>query len=128
MAVEELSIDLYLDHNTHRRPARDLARYGFDVAVATDVGNRDAADEAHFEWETQHGRVLLTFDAGDFRLLAQRWAEQGRDHAGTILSEAPPRVTYRQLLRRRLAFLDAVSTEEMVNQVRWLDESWSRER
>jgi hypothetical protein len=50
-------------------------------------------------------------------------AEQGRQHAGIILSTAPPRITYGELLRRLLAFLDTVSADEMVNQVRWLDPS-----
>ena len=127
MAIAGLSIGLYLDHNAHPWLTRDLRPLGFRVTVAADVGNRRASDEEHLEWATEHGLVVFTFDVGDFRIIARRWAIQGRDHAGIILSEAPPRITYGLLLRRLLAFLDAVSAEEMVNQVRWLDASWDRD-
>ena len=124
MAVPGLSIRPYLDHNAHRRLARDLARYGFEVTVAEDVGNARAADEEHLRWATERGLVVFTFDIEDYQVIAADWAVQGREHAGIILSQAPPRLTYRQILRRLLAFLDAVSAEEMVNQVRCLDVSW----
>lgn len=54
-------------------------------------------------------------------MLARRWSDQGRDHAGLGLSAVPDRGAYGELLRRLLAFLDTVSAEEMANQVRWLD-------
>ena len=126
MAVPGLSIRLYLDHNAHRRLARSLGPYGFEVTVAEEVGNARATDEEHLLWATDHGLVVFTFDVDDYQLLAAEWADQGRVHAGIILSQAPPRLTYRQILRRLLAFLDAVSAEEIVNQVRWLDASWDR--
>lgn len=78
-------------------------------------------DEEHLQWATEHGRVVLTFDARDFRILDAQWRAQGRDHAGILLSIPPPQISYGELLRRLLAFLDTVSAEEMVNQVRWLD-------
>ena len=127
MAVEGLSIGPYLDHNAHPWLARDLRPQGFSVTVAADVGNRLASDEEHHRWATERGLTVLTFDVKDYPNLAQRWAEQGRQHAGIIVAVAPPRITYGQLLRRLRAFLDAVSADEMVNQVRWLDASWDRD-
>ena len=124
MAVAGLSIRPYLDHNMDPRLATDLHRHGFDVTYAREVGNERATDEEHLTWATERGRTVVTFDRRDFRVLAEQWGEQGRDHAGIIFAVAPPRLTYGQILRRLLALLDAVSAEEMVNQVRWLDASW----
>lgn len=126
MAVEGLSIRLLLDHHIDVQLATDLRREGFDVTFPRELGTERALDEAHLEWATSHGRVILTGDIKDFPRLAESWAEQGREHAGVLLLVGKSRLSYGELLRRLRAFLDAVPAEEMVNQVRWLDESWSR--
>jgi hypothetical protein len=121
VAVEGLSICLFLDHNIDPRLAHDLRRRGFDVAYALEIGTERAQDDEHLQWASERGRAVFTVDIGDFRILAEQWAEQGRDHAGIILSIPPPRVAYGEVLRRLLAFLDAVSADEIVDQFRWLD-------
>jgi predicted nuclease of predicted toxin-antitoxin system len=126
VAVEGLSIRLLLDHHINPRLATDLRPQGFDVTFPRELGTERASDEEHLTWATERGRVVLTEDRADFQILAQRWAEHGRDHAGIILVNTAKPVSYGELLRRLRAFLDAVSAEEMVNQVRWLDERWSR--
>lgn len=124
MAVEGLSARLYFDHNVHRRLARDLRDRGFDLVTAPEAGNEDATDEEHLTWSTGEGRVLVTYDRRDFRVIARAWAREGRDHAGIIISVAPPRLPYAQVLRRLLALLDAFAADEFVNQVLWLGEAW----
>jgi acetolactate synthase regulatory subunit len=49
--------------------------------------------------------------------LAQQYAEQKRAHAGIIVSDQLP---LRELLRRTLKLLAALSAEEMVNRFEWL--------
>ena len=127
MAVAGLSARPYLDHNAHRRLARDLARHGFDAVVAADVGNERATDEEHLRWAAAEGRVLFTYDRGDFRRLGTEWARAGRDHAGIIISVAPPRLPYGTLLRRLLVLLDTLSADELVNRIEWLDARWDRQ-
>ena len=124
MAVAGLSIRPFFDHNVHTWFAPDLRRAGFDVVHAKEVGNDRASDEEHLLWATRQGRTVVTYDRDDFPILAQRWAEQGLDHAGIILAIAPPVISAGLVLRRLHAFLDTVSADEMVNQVRWLDGSW----
>jgi predicted nuclease of predicted toxin-antitoxin system len=126
VAVEGLSIRLLLDHHIDERLITDLGRDGFDVTNPRELGTERARDDEHLRWAATHGRAILTSDVKDFPDLGRTWIRQGRDHAGIILVEATPRVSYGELLRRLRAFLDAVSAEEMVNQVRWLDESWTR--
>lgn len=126
MAVEGLSIRLLLDHHITPRLATDLRRDGFDVTFPHELGTERALDVQHLRWAAEHGFVILTSDIGDFRTLAKQWTERGEVHGGIILLHRAKPISYGELLRRLRAFLDAVSAEEMVNQVRWLDESWSR--
>ena len=121
MAFPGLAIRLHLDHNVDPRLAADVRRHGFEVTSAREIGKERASDEEHLAWAAEHGRVILTFDVGDFRVLARRWLDEGRDHAGILISIPPPPITYGELLRRLLAFLDRITAEEMVNRVEWLD-------
>lgn len=126
MAVEGLSVRLLLDHHTNARLLTDLRRDGFDVTNPRELGTERASDEEHLARAADHGRAVMTHDRQEFQLLADEWTKKGRHRAGIVLCRAPPRLSYGELLRRLRAFLEAVSVEEMVNQVRWLDESWSR--
>ena len=122
MAIAGLSIRLLLDHHLDPRLAIDLRQYGYDVTYPRELGTGAASDEEHLIWAAERGRAIFTFDVRDFRLLGEQWRDQGRDHAGIILSIAPPRISYGEVLRGLLTFLNAVSAEEMVNQVRWLSD------
>jgi predicted nuclease of predicted toxin-antitoxin system len=103
VAVEGLSIRLYLDHNAHERFAVDVRRAGFEVVLSRDVGNAMASDPIQLEWAKATGCCLLTHDFDDFPELARRWAAEGRDHAGIILSLQPGgKTTCGTLLRRLL--------------------------
>lgn len=126
MAVEGLSIRLLLDHHVDGRLIADLRRDVFDVTNPRELGTELARDDEYLRWAAAEGRAILTSDVKDFPDLTRAWLRQGLSHAGIILVEAAPRVGYGELLQRLRAFLEAVSADEMVNQVRWLDESWSR--
>lgn len=128
MAVEGISARVYLDHNIDVQLAFDLRRNGFDVIYASEVGNERATDEEHLRWAAADGRVLVTYDQRDFRVLAKEWAENGRDHAGIVTSHAPPFFGYGTVLRRLLALLDTLSAEQLTNQVHWLDAQWEPDR
>jgi predicted nuclease of predicted toxin-antitoxin system len=125
VAIEGLSIRLFLDHHMDAKLANDLRRDGFDVMFPREIGTERASDEAHLIWASERGRVVVTFDRRDFPAITKEWKNQGRAHAGMIICIARPPISYGELLRRLRAFLDAVTAEEMVNQVRWLDDSWS---
>jgi hypothetical protein len=129
MAVEGLSIRLYLDQNAHQRLATDARREGYDVVTAREIGLAFAEDEEHLRWAADHGRVVLTHDLHDFRRLATSWFLDGKVHAGIIISVQPgqpPRgVPYATLLRRLLNLLETLAADDMLNRVEWLDRRWS---
>ena len=66
--------------------------------------------------------VLLTNNAEHFAQLARRWASEGRQHAGILISEQYRRRQIGEFLRLLLRFLDTVSAKEMRNGFRYLSE------
>ncbi len=61
-------------------PLRDR---GHDVRSADEERQLDGlADEQLLELAAAETRAMITFDVKDFALIARRWAEAGREHAG----------------------------------------------
>jgi predicted nuclease of predicted toxin-antitoxin system len=125
VAIAGLSIRSYFDHHVPEQFAIDLRRREFDALMAREVGNERASDEAHLDWATTHGRVVLTSDFDDYPILASKWFLEGREHAGIILLEQPRWTSYGELLRRLLRLLDTLTADDMINRVEWLDHRWS---
>jgi uncharacterized protein DUF5615 len=75
---------LFLDaHISGPRIARALRERGHDVRAADQERELDGLeDEQLLELAAQEGRVMVTFDVKDFTVIARRWAEAGRAHAG----------------------------------------------
>lgn len=75
---------LLLDaHISARRIATPLRETGHDVrAVAEERGLDGMPDEQLLALATEETRVMITFDVKDFTVIARRWAEAGRRHAG----------------------------------------------
>jgi hypothetical protein len=128
VAIEGLSIRPYLDHHFHEWIGLALRRAGFDVVIAKEVGNERLSDEQHLEWATEHRRTVLTHDRVDFTRLNLSWALQGRPHGGIIISLAAPQIPYREVITRLLRFLDAVTADEVANNLFWLNETWATPR
>ena len=125
MAIAGLSIALYFDHNGNPRLAADIRKAGYDAIAARDVGNDLLADEDQLRWATTQGRCVFTHDLDDFPTLAIKWAQDGRDHAGIVVSRQPPLLPYGEMLRRLLRLLDTLTADEIANRVEWLDHRWS---
>jgi hypothetical protein len=75
---------LFLDaHISGPRIARALRARGHDVRAADEERELDGLeDEQLLELAAGEQRVMITFDVKDFTVLARRWAEAGRAHAG----------------------------------------------
>jgi hypothetical protein len=125
MAIAGISARLHFDHSVDPQFADDLRRHDYEVTVANDLSMERASDEEHLIWTTNRGRVVFTYDAGDYRKIAARWFLEGRTHAGIIISVAPPRIGYGVVLRRLLALLDHFSGDDLVNRVIRLDDSFT---
>jgi predicted nuclease of predicted toxin-antitoxin system len=124
VAIEGLWIRPYLDHNVHLWLADALRCEGYDIVVAREVGNARASDEEHLRWATERGRTVVTYDRTDFPRLNRQWRTDAQTHAGIIVSVAPPRLPASVVVRRLLRVLDAVTADEMVNRLLWLDHTW----
>jgi hypothetical protein len=77
-------VRLFLDaHISARRVAVPLRNQGHDVRAADEERELDGlTDEQLLELAVAQTRVMVTFDVKDFTVIARRWAEAGRPHAG----------------------------------------------
>jgi predicted nuclease of predicted toxin-antitoxin system len=116
---ETLLIRLYLDADVHKRLAANLRQAGFDCISALEVGNDALNDQDQMMFAATEERTLLTFNIQDFVPIFEEWWENGRDHAGLIVSQQLP---ISEIQRRVLQMLNTVTTDEMVNNIRNLAE------
>ncbi|MBF2027228.1 MAG: DUF5615 family PIN-like protein [Oscillatoriales cyanobacterium C42_A2020_001] len=64
-----------------------LTARGVDVITAGDAGMIGRSDEAHLDFAASVGRVLYTFNRGDFYQLHTKYLAEGKNHAGMILAK-----------------------------------------
>jgi hypothetical protein len=78
---------LFLDaHISGPRIAAALRDGGHDVRAADEERELDGAtDEELLSLAAGEGRIFVTFDVKDFPVIARRWAEAGREHAGCAI-------------------------------------------
>lgn len=112
----ERRIQLYTDEDVHSRLASQLKSRGFDAVSCGDAGNagRSLPDDWQLRFATEHGRVILTHDVGDYVRLASDWKTRGERHAGIILAR---RVSIGELLIRVERHLLAHSADHHYNLV-----------
>jgi predicted nuclease of predicted toxin-antitoxin system len=77
-------VRLFLDaHISARRVATPLRDQGHDVRAADEDRELDRfTDEELLSLAAAEERIFVTFDVHDFPMIARRWAEAGRPHAG----------------------------------------------
>lgn len=78
---------IFLDaHISGQRVASALRAHGHDVRAADEERELDGAtDEDLLALAAAENRVMVTFDVKDFPVIARRWAEAGRQHAGCAI-------------------------------------------
>lgn len=119
---EHLFIKLYLDEMIPTDLARVLRQYGYDVVTAQEAGMLGKDDPDHLEYASAQGRAILTFNIGDFAKLYQSWHEQGKHHAGIIVSPELEMRRFGELLRLCLRMLDQAIPEEIADRLCYLQE------
>lgn len=100
-----------------------LRARGVDVTTAVDEGMIERDDAEHLDYATAQGRVLYTFNVGDFNRLHKEYLTQGKNHAGIILAPQQ-RYSVGEQMRRLLRLMATKSADNMKNNVEFLS-AWS---
>jgi hypothetical protein len=115
-----VKIRLYFDEDSMRRSLiRALRSRGVDVITALDAEMIEHRDADHLDYATRQGRVLCSFNAGDFYRLHTEYAARGKPHAGIILMRQQ-HYSVGEQMRRLLRLIAAKSVDDMKNCVEFL--------
>lgn len=115
-----MTIRLYMDEDAMDQAlVQALRARGSDVITALDARMIEREDAAHLDYATQQGRVLCSFNAGDFYRLHSDCLVQGKSHAGIILMRQQ-RYSVGEQMRRILKLAASKSADEMRNRVEFL--------
>ena len=112
-------LKLHLNEHLSPRLAQQLRSYGFDVTSTLELNMVEADDDEQLAYAASSGRAIVTFNHKDFSVRHDRYMEEGKDHLGIVLSTEESMDVMR---RRLLKLLNTVSSEELKNQMRWLNE------
>jgi hypothetical protein len=114
-----VTIRLYLDDDASAKSlVKALRERSVDVITALEIGMGGRDDEVHLEYAAAQGRVLYSFNRGDFCRLHSEWLASGKSHTGIILSFQKYDVG--EQMRRLLKLIALKTAEEMRNQVEFL--------
>lgn len=115
-----MTIRVYIDEDSMSRAlVRALRARGVDVTTALEEKMIEQPDDIHLQYAVDQGRVLYSFNVGDFFNLHTLYLQQGKSHHGIILC---PQQTYSvgEQMRRLLKLIAAKSADEMRNTVQFL--------
>lgn len=109
-------IKLYLDEDAQRTDLiQALRARQFDIETVSDANLLGQADDVQLRYATAHGRVIFTFNRGDFFRLHTEWLSRDQHHSGIIISD---QLGTGVVMRRLLRLIDAKSTSDMRD---WLE-------
>ena len=114
---ETLFIRLYLDEDVFKDIAPALRARGFDAVSVHELRQYGWSDARQLAHAAAKGRTIFTFNASDFLALHRQYLNEGKTHAGIIVSRQRP---IRETLRRLLDLLNRITASEMFNQLRWI--------
>ena len=89
------------------------------LAGALEQNMIEQSDEAHLDIASAQGRVLYSFNIGDYHHLHTVYLKEGKSHAGIILAPQQ-RYTVGQQMRRLLKLTATFSAREMQNRLEFL--------
>ena len=112
-----LFINLYLDEDVDVLLASLVRARGFEAVTTLEAGQRGKTDAEQLAFAASQQRTLITHNRVDFEQLAQEYFAAGQTRSGILIAVRRP--TY-ELARRVLIILNAVTADEMQNQIRYI--------
>ena len=113
-------ICLYLDEDVQEQSLiLALRNSGVDAITTSDVNRFSFPDEEQLISATEQGRVIYTYNVGDFCRLHSTFLAEGRSHAGIIMAQQQ-RYSVGSQLRGILRLMAIKSAEDMINQLEFL--------
>ncbi|MCB9147666.1 MAG: DUF5615 family PIN-like protein [Caldilineaceae bacterium] len=107
---------LYLDEDSQRNSLiRALRARGIDVTTAMEADLLGRLDEENLDYASAQGRVLFSFNRGDFDKLHRIYLTTELHHCGIVVSD---QLETGVILRRLLKFLNARTAQDMQD---WLE-------
>ncbi|MCP4360587.1 MAG: hypothetical protein GY796_21470 [Chloroflexi bacterium] len=115
-----MRIHLYIDEDSMSRAlVRALRARDVDVTTALDANMIEQPDTAHLDYATAQGRVLYSFNVGDYFQLHSQYLTKDKPHGGIIVSRQQTYSVGEQL-RRLLKLIATKSAEDMQNHIEFL--------
>ena len=115
-----MRIRLYFDEDSMRQAlVTALRARGIDVETALEADMIERPDAEHLAFATREGRVLFSFNVGDFYRLHTDLVRRTESHAGLVLAQQQTYSVGEQL-RRLLNLVASLSAEDMRNRVEFL--------
>jgi len=96
-----------------------LRARSIDVQTALEAMMIARTDEDHLAFATAQGRVLCSFNVGDFYRLHTRYIAQHQSHTGIVLARQQ-QYSVGEYMRRLLRLMAHLTAEEMHNRVGFL--------
>ena len=113
------NIKLYLNENITDEVAQRLRGKGFDAISSHEVGKDAEDDTKQMAYAVSQRRAIVTINKKDFILLHKVYLQTGTEHYGIILSTDEDQwLIYRRLLK----LLATLETEEIRNEILWLND------
>jgi len=91
---------------------------GLDVMTTAEADNLSSPDEQQLIWATQQGRVIYTYNVGDFCRLHKIYIEQGRSHSGIVIGRQ--NYSIGEQLRGFLQLMSIHTAAEMIDRQEFL--------
>jgi uncharacterized protein with PIN domain len=117
-----VTIALYVDEDSMRGSVvAGLRALGIDVLTTTEAGQTHASDEDQLRFATAEGRVIITFNRGDFARLHALWVATGRSHSG-IIALTKQRTPIGVLVRKLSRVVEVQTPAQMTGVVLYLND------
>lgn len=115
-----MQIRLYMDEDAQRGSlVKALRERGVNVQTADEASMRHRDDSDHLDYATTQGRVLYSFNIGDYNRIHFEYINQNKPHSGIILAPQQ-RYGVGEQMRRLLRIINSKTAEQMQNNVEFL--------